>query len=206
MATTREIDWSDIEGAAKALAGNWRDFDCFAWSRGYEIQDADQWMIWYTSSRDAGLLEQSNEKAINERLRPFSEGDDPDLAFERHSHWAVGYLDGFSIRVYQPDGSITPAFEEFCRIKEALEGYPVLDSENYGEMELQATLDNYRSEMWREKNLPESWESEVYSYFSDNCMDEFIENRDDRGGWAPREKIVEALQALGLMPTVLVET
>ena len=206
MVTTREIDWTDVEGAAKALAGNWRGFDCFAWSRGYEIQDADQWMIWYTSSRDAGLLEQSNEQAINDRLRPFSEGDDPDVVFERHSHWAVGYLDGFSIRVYQPDGSITPAFEEFCRIKEALEGYPVLDSENYGEMELQATLDNYRSEMWREKNLPESWESEVYSYFSDNCMDEYIENRDDRGGWAPREKIVGALQALGLLPTVVIET
>jgi hypothetical protein len=67
------------------------------------------------------------------------------------------------------------------------------------------TLDNYRGEMWREKNLPEGWEAEVYSYFSDNCMDEFIENRDDRGGWAPREKIVGALQALGLMPTVVVE-
>jgi hypothetical protein len=206
IATTGAIDWSDVEGAAKALAGNWRDFDCFAWSRGYEIQDADQWMIWYTSSREAGLLEQSNEKAINERLRPFNEGDDPDVVFERHSHFAVGYLDGFSMRVYQPDGSITLAFEEFCRIKEALENYPVLDCEIYGEMELQATLDNYRSEMWREKDLSEGWEAEVYSYFSDNCMDEYIENRDDRGGWAPREKIVGALQALGLLPTVVIET
>jgi hypothetical protein len=89
--------------------------------------------------------------------------------------------------------------------KEALEGYPVLDSEDYGEMELQATLDNYRSEMWREKSLPEGWEAEVYSWFSDRCLDEFIENRDDRGGWAPRVKLVEALQALGLMPTVVVE-
>jgi hypothetical protein len=206
MATARKIDWSDVEGAAKALAGNWRDFDCFAWSRGYEIQDADRWCVWYTSSRDAGLLEQSNEQAINDRLRPFSEGDDADVVFERHSHFAVGYLDGFSMRVVGGNGTVTPAFEEFCRIKEALESYPVLDGEDYGEMELHATLDNYRSEMWREKNLPESWESEVYSYFSNHCMDEFIENRDDRGGWAPREKIVEALQALGLMPTVVIET
>jgi hypothetical protein len=205
MATTQEIDWTDVEAAGKALAGNWRDFDCFAWGRGYEIEDADQWMIWYTSSRDAGLLEQSNEKVFHERLRPFSEGDDPDVVFDRHSHWAVGYLDGFSIRVFRPDGTITPAFEEFCPIKEALEGYPVLDGEDYGEMELQATLDNYRSEMWSAKNLPEGWEAEVYSWFSNHCLDQFIENRDDRGGWAPREKIVEALQALGLMPTVVVE-
>ncbi len=207
MATTQEIDWTDVEAAGKALAGNWRDFDCFAWHRGYGLEDADRWMVWYTSSRDAGLREQSNEKVFSDRLRPFTEGDDPDVVFERHSHWAVGHLDGFSLRIFKPDGTITPAFEEFCRIKEALEGYPVLDSEGYGEMELQATLDNYRSEMWREeKTLPEGWESEVYSWFSDHCLDEFIENRDDRGGWAPREKIVEALQGLGLLPTVVVET
>ena len=143
---------------------------------------------------------------INERLQPFSEGPDPDVFFERHSHWAVGHLDGFSIRVLRPDGTITPAFEEFCRIKEALEAYPILNEQDYAEREFVETLDNYRSEMWREKDSSEGWESEVYSYFSDNCMDEFIENRDDRGGWAPREKIVEALQALGLLPTVVIET
>jgi hypothetical protein len=205
MATAREIDWSDVEGAAKSLAGNWRGFDCFAWSRDYEIEAGDQWMIWYTSSRDAGLLEQSDEQAINDLLRPFSEGDDPDLVFERHSHWAVGYLDGFSIRVYRPDGWISSAFEEFCRIKETLEAYTVLNEQDYSEREYLETLGNYRCEMWREENLPEGWEAEVYSWFSDHGMGEYTENRDDRGGWAPREKIVDALQALGLMPTVVVE-
>ena len=142
MATTQEIDWTDVEAAGKALAGAWRDIPCFCWHRGYELEDADRWMLWYSSSRDAGLLEQSNEKVFNERLRPFSEGDDPDLVFERHSHWAVGYLDGFSIRVYRPDGSITPAFKEFCRIKEALEDYPILDERaDYSEREYLETLD-----------------------------------------------------------------
>ncbi|HEY7331251.1 MAG TPA: hypothetical protein VH592_26695 [Gemmataceae bacterium] len=205
MATTHEIDWTDVEAAGKALAGNWRGFDCFAWHRGYDLEDADRWMVWYTSSRDAGLLEQSNDKVFNDRLRPLSEGDDADVVFERHSHWAVGYLDGFSIRVFKGDGTITPAFEEFCRIKEALEDYPILNEQDYSEREYLETLANYRSEMWREKNLPESWESEVYSWFSDNHLDEYIVNRDDQGGWAPREKIVEGLQALGLMPTVVVE-
>jgi hypothetical protein len=59
--TTTRIDWTDVEGATKALAGNWRDFACFAWSRSYGLADGDQGMIWYTSSRDAGLLERSNE-------------------------------------------------------------------------------------------------------------------------------------------------
>jgi hypothetical protein len=183
MATARGIDWSDVEGAAKSLAGNWRAFGSFAWHRGYDLESADRWCVWYTSSRDAGLLEQFNAKAISDRLRPFSDADDPDVIFERHSHWAVGYLDGFSIRVYRPDGSITPAFEEFCRIKEALENYPILHEQDYTEREYLETLGNYRTEMWRdEKTLPDGWEAEVYSWFSDHGLDEFNENRDDRGG------------------------
>ena len=185
MTTTTRIDWTDVEQAASLLAGNWRQFDSFAWHRSYDLDDADRWCVWYTSSRDAGLLERSNESAINERLRLFSEGDDPDLMFERHSHWAVGHLDGFSIRVYRQDGSITPAFEEFCRIKERLDDYPVLDESDYSEREFEATLDNYRGEMWRLKDtLPAGWEAEVYSWFGDNGRDRFIENRDDQGGWA----------------------
>jgi hypothetical protein len=205
VTTKKGIDWNNVEAVAKQLAGNWYKLECFAWSRGYDLDDADQWCIWYTSSRDAGLLEQSNEKAIRERLQPFSDGDDPDLVFESHSHWACGHIDGFSIRVFKPDGSITPAFEEFCKIKQDLENYPVLNESDYSDREYEATLENYRSEMWGCRDeLPEGWEAEVYSWFSDNGHDEFIENTDDRGGWASREKIIEALQSLALMPSVVV--
>jgi len=199
------IDWTDVAAAATRMAGNWRHFDSFAWSRAFDLEDAKNWAVSYSSSRDAGLLGQSNEKAINDRLRPFTEGDDPDVDFERHSHWAVGYMDGLSIRVYGPDGAITLAFEEFCKIKEALENYPVLDESDYAECEYEATLANYRSEMWAiRKALPARWDVDVYSWFSDNGLDRYTENRDDRGGWAPREKITEALVALGLMPSVVV--
>jgi len=201
MATQQIIDWTDVKDAAEKLAGNWKAFDSFAWHRAYDLEDADSWMIWYTSSRDAGLLEQSNEQAINKRLRPFIEGDDPDLVFESHSHWAVGHVDGFSLRVHQPDGSITPAFEEFCHIKEELEAYPILNESDYSDREYEATLENYREELWRLRDqLPEGWEGKVFSWFSDNGLDRFTENRDDRGGWAPKEEIVKALEALGLFP------
>lgn len=203
---SKSIDWSDIESAAKEMAGNWRTFESFAWTRSYDLDDADAWAIYYTSHRDSSLLSKSNEKAINARLEPFTEGDDPDVVFESHSHWAVGYIDGFSIRVYKPDGTVTPAFEEFCHIQEALANYPVLAEEYYSDMEYQATLENYASEMLWCKELPEGWEGEVYSWFCDNGKHRFIENRDDRGGWASREEIVEALQSLGLMPTHIVES
>jgi hypothetical protein len=63
------------------------------------------------------------------------------------------------------------------------------------------TLENYREEMWRLRDeLPEGWEAQVYSWFNDNGQERHIENSDDRGGWAPREKLIEALEALGLYP------
>lgn len=202
---TKHIDWTDVEDAAKQLAGNWQDFECFAWSRGYDLEDADQWAIWYTSSRDAGLLEQSNEAAINKQLEPFTHGHDPDLVFESHSHWAVGHVDGFSVRVFGKDGTITDAFREFCSIKDRLDAYPVLDESDYSEREYTATLENYSSELWGSKELPEGWEGEVYHWFSNNGHDRYTESRDDQGGYAPKKKIIEALQDLGLLPTIIVE-
>jgi hypothetical protein len=206
VATATQIDWSDVETVGRLLAGNWRRFDRFAWSRGHRLKDADRWCIWYTSHRDAGLLAQSNEQVIHKRLEPFSEGDNADVVFEQHSHWAVGHVDGFSIRVVRGDGGITDAFREFCSINEALEDCPILDEQDYVEREYLATLDNYRSEMWRLRDdLPEGWEAEVYSWFSDHGDDRYTANSDDQGGYAPREAIIEALEDLGLLPTVVIQ-
>jgi hypothetical protein len=194
------VTWSDVETAAQELAGNWKDFESFAWHRSYDLEDADNWALVYTSNRDSGLLAQSNERAINERLEKYADGDDADLVFESHSHWACGHIDGFSVRVYGADGSITEAFKEVCRIQEGLEDYPLLDESDYSERELEATLENYRSEIGHYRSdLPDGWESEVYSHFSDTNQYRYIENRDDQGGWASREALVEGLIEMGLL-------
>jgi hypothetical protein len=206
MTTATHIDWTDVEQAATLLAGNWRRFDSFAWHRAYDLEAPERWCLWYTSHRDAGLLEQSNETVFNNRLAPFAEGDSPDVAFERHSHWAVGHLSGVSIRAFRDDGTITDAFKEFCSIQEALENYPVLDEQDYSQREYAATLNNYREEMWRLRDeLPEGWEAEVYQWFSDHGHDRSTENRDDQGGWATREAITNALQDLGILPNAVVD-
>jgi hypothetical protein len=206
MTTATHIDWSDVEEAARELAGNWRRFDSFAWHRAYDLEAPERWCLWYTSHRDAGLLEQSNETVFKNRLAPFAEGDSPDVVFERHSHWAVGHLSGVSIRAFRDDGTITDAFKEFCSIKEALESYPVFDEQDYSQREYAATLNNYREEMWRLRDeLPEGWEAEVYQWFSDHGQDRYTENRDDQGGWATREAITDALQDLGLLPNAVVD-
>jgi hypothetical protein len=201
--TRTKIDWNDVAVAARQMAGNWRRFDDFIWSRGYRLPDADQWMLYYTSHRDAGLLAQSNHKLTTERLAPFSTGDDPDLVFERHGHFAFGYVDGLSLRVYHADGTITAAFREFCRLQEQLDNHPILDEQDHGRRECEATLANYREAMGRLKDgLPQGWEAQVYSWFCDHDQDRYGANRDDQGGHAPREAILAALHDLGLLPNV----
>ena len=78
-----------------------RDFNCFCWYRKTDIDRPDDWAIFYTHHRDSGLLDQSNAEVIAEAMEKFTEGDDPDVVFESHFHWACGHVDGFSVRVYR---------------------------------------------------------------------------------------------------------
>src|SRR5437762_3076277 len=95
-----------LEDAAREAAGNWQRFECFCWFRECEINDPDNRAIIYTNNRDSTLLDQSNADQITQAMEPFTDGDDPDVVMESHDHWAVGHVDGFSIRVYR-DGQIT---------------------------------------------------------------------------------------------------
>ena len=204
MTATTTRDWSDVAATANELAGNWQKFECFCWHRRHDLPDAANWMIFYTSSPQSGLIELSNQKVMTDQLAIYAEGDDSDLVFENHSHWVVNSLTGFSLRVFRSDGTTTTAFEAFCRIQEALDGYPILDEQEYSNREYEATLDNYRGEMWRlSGELSDGWEGEVYDWFSNHGHDNFTENLDDRGGWAPREVIINALRHLGRLPTTV---
>lgn len=187
-----------IEEAAKKAAGNWRRFDCFCWGRAREIDDPDSWAIIYTKHRDSGLLDQSNAAAIAKVMREFTDTDDPDVVFESQSHWAVGCISGFSIRVIRR-GKPTPAFERYHELAISLADYPILDETDYSNREYEATLENIVDAAWRLKrqfNLPDEWESRVYSWFSDND-DRAIENRDGQGGYPSEEQLKAAFIGLG---------
>jgi hypothetical protein len=187
-----------LEDAATEAAGNWKSWTCFVWDRERDLDDAANLAIFYTHNRDSGLLAQSNADAISEAMEPFTEGDDSDVVMESHSHWAVGHVDGFSIRVFR-NGEITPAFKTYHELSEQLADYPILDEEDYSERELEATLENINDAAWRVKHefvLPEGWESDVYSWLSDNRQSA-IENRDDQGGYPEQDDLRAAFDALG---------
>jgi hypothetical protein len=187
-----------LEEAAKQAAGNWHNFECFVWHRRNEIADADNWAIMYTHHRDSGLLDQSNASIIEKTLEPFTQGDDPDVVFERHFHWAVGHIDGFSIRVFR-DGEITEAYRTYRGLQEQIADYPVLNEEDYSNREYEATLDNIRDTAWRlkkEYDLPVGWDCEVYDWLSENnCR--AVENRDDQGGCPSEDELKAGFDSLG---------
>ena len=187
-----------LEEAATQAAGNWKRFDCFIWDRLEEIPDADNWAVIYTHHRDSRLLDLSNASVIEKTLTPYSDSDDPDVVFESHNHWAVGYVDGFSIRVLR-HGQITDAFKVYLDLQERLDTYPILNEEDYSEREMEATFENLTNAAWRlkdEYDLPEEWEDDVYHWLSENDASA-IENVDDQGGYPGEDELRKAFDALG---------
>lgn len=188
----------ELNDAATRAAGNWKRFQCFAWWREREIDESDNWAILYTHHRDSGLLDQSNAEAIRKAILPFADTENPDVVFESHSHWAVGSIEGFSIRVFR-DGTITDAFTKYHELVERMTNYPILDEADYSNREYEATVHNIGSAAWKLKHdyeLPEGWEEEVYSWFSENRYSA-MENCDDQGGYPSEEELTEAFEALG---------
>lgn len=193
----------ELEEAAAKAAGNWKHFDSFVWFRDRELEDADQWSVIYTHNRDSRLLDLSNAHVITKEMESYTDGDDPDVVFESHSHWAVGHVDGFSLRVFSATGEITAAFRAYHDLAEKMDDYPILDESDYSDREFEATLENIIDAAWRLKNefdLPEEWESEVYSWLSDNNIGE-IESREDQGGYPSEESLRAAFEALGFEET-----
>lgn len=187
----------ELDEAAKQAAGNWQSFQCFIWYRD-DIEDSDNWAIIYTHHRDSGLLDQSNAAVIENAMEPFTDGDDPDVVMESHNHWAVGHVDGFSVRVFK-DGQVTEAFRRYHELAEAMNDYPVLDEEDYSRRESEATVENIVDAAWRIKDdyeLPDDWEYEAYGWLSDNDCGA-IENSDDQGGYPSEESLRAAFDALG---------
>ena len=188
----------ELNEAALEAAGNWQRFKCFVWFRDSEIEDPENWSVIYTHNRDSGLLDQSNAAVIAKAMQPFADADDPDVVFESHNHWAVGHVDGFSVRVFK-DGQVTEAFKAYNDLVERMAIYPILDESDYSEREYEATFANIADSAWRLKdefNLPADWIGEVYSWFSDHD-ERAIDNRDDQGGYPRENELKAAFTALG---------
>ena len=191
----------ELEPAAQAAAGNWRKFDSFAWHR--QPDDAEAWAIIYTHHRDSGILDQSNAAAIEAALTPFTEIGD--VVFESHFHWAVGHIDGFSVRVYRR-GRITKAFKAYHALAERHGTVPDPQRKRLLRPGIRSHAGNLPDAAWklkREYELPEGWQEAVFDWFANNdCT--AIESSDDQGGYPNEEQLRKAFDALGYQQLELV--
>ncbi|KAA0131590.1 hypothetical protein FYZ48_25985 [Gimesia chilikensis] len=190
----------DLEDAAKDAAGNWQRWDSFAWFGASDRERPEDWFIYYGHHRESGLLDRSNSVQISKALKPFidADADDSDVIEEDHTHWAVGWIKGWSVRVYR-DGEITEAFKVLHGLLERMAIYPILCEHHYSEMEFDATWENIPLAAIGIKDdyeLPEDWAEHVYQWLSDNRCNA-LENVDDQGGWPDESDLRAAFDALG---------
>ena len=125
-------------------------------------EDAGNFAIVYTSHRDSGLLDQSNARVIDRALEPFTKAKNPDVRAETHSHWAVGYVNGYAIRVFKRGAESPRHSAALPRVwPSRLANYPILDEEDYSNRTHEATLENIAESAWRLKDeyeLPKDWQ------------------------------------------------
>jgi len=99
-----------VNNKATKARGNWKDFDSFVW-HGQPL-DSEEYCLVYTKNRDSHNVELSNHEVIDKAMQTFDginyclsgksvETDEGDVITESHNHWAVGWVEGFAIRVFQ---------------------------------------------------------------------------------------------------------
>jgi len=146
------------EDYEKELKNNHSSFESFGWHEAPE--DREEWCVVYTSSRDSELLTQSNAHVIDEEMKPLL-GDY--CSQETHSHWACGYVDGYSIRCRDKDGEFSEPFKKWVELSVSLSDYGILDESHFSELEFEAAMEYIESEDDSFFELPDGWVSAVYS-------------------------------------------
>ena len=190
-----------IQELAKELVGNWKKFESFGWHD--RPADADNWCIVYIKNRDSGLLEQSNYDAFESELKDYlgwHEDEGCNAQSESHRHWAIGYVDGFSIKVFNEKQEITDAFKAYAKLALKLEDYPVLDDEDYSKKEYEATIGNikFMGSGQVKAEAPKDWPEKCFNWFWENDQSA-VENKYDSGGYPSDEQIKECLTKLNLI-------
>lgn len=155
------------------------------------------WAFTFARNRDSDILDVSNYETIKEDL----EKRFPKDVEEVHaSHFAFGWVDHLAVKMLDKKGKVTKAGIAALEWVDKLESYPVADEEDYSRRELEATLENIEFE----GGLDADTAGDVYRWLSDNEPGT-VESSDDKGGYPSKEKIEEALWAIGKPTEEMVE-
>lgn len=149
-------------------------------------------------TRDSGLLDKSNAKALLNYLKVEHKDLEDDWTITSCSHWAVGWVNHLSFRVIEKDGTPTRMFRVVKAWFAALDDYPVADEEMYSMMESEASWTWIEEEGLRvaERHaylLPDNWQHLVTSYW-DMHDSSALESRDDQGASPSEKQFLEAFE------------
>ena len=152
--------------------------------------------------RDSTLLDQSNAQEIK-RIFEQADPDSKDWTVVHCGHWAVGWVDHLSMRVYKRvlhTYAPTKILLVWQDIENSLEDYPVLNEGDYSEREYNATLEGIEDAAsyfarQHDVDLPEDYSDILFSWFWDN-LQSAVESSDDRGGYPSDSELEEAFIAL----------
>lgn len=170
---SEEFRYMTIDDYAQAFKGNWQRFGDFAWHTQYELDDPEEFGLYYYNNRDADVLEQSNAAYIKAEMAEFPEAD---CWLESHNHWAVGWVECVVVRVYQAEKyplEYTDAFKRLWAILQALTAYPILDEDDFSAREYDAQCDGITDACWRfdTTDWPEDWVEQIWHKLEPETVD-----------------------------------
>lgn len=94
-----------------------------------------EWLCLLTRSRDSDCLTESNFRSALRELG--GEGDN--VSIDRFGHWACGWWEALSVRAGSPE------HEKAKEIADSLEDYPVVDEDDFSELESETA-----DQVWRD--------------------------------------------------------
>jgi hypothetical protein len=84
-----------------------------------------EWLCLLTQSRDSDCLTESNFRSALRELG----GESDNVSIDRFGHWACGWWESLSVRAGSPE------HEKAKEIADKLEDYPVVDEDDFSELE-----------------------------------------------------------------------
>lgn len=106
-------------------------------SAGAFLPDRQEWLVVpVTRTRDSGPLAESNFETAEKMLQAADTGED----YENHrfGHWGPGW---FEVLIVRPGSTCATVAQD---IEHRLEGYPVLNEDDYSEREWDAATDTWQ--------------------------------------------------------------
>ena len=105
------------------------------------------WYVVAGQSRDSDALEESNFRSILAKLG----GESDTVAVESESHWAVGWIEHLLVHLDDSE-----RVKLATTIREELEGYPVVDEEDFSDLENERYTEYAKGELAR---LGDDWDT-----------------------------------------------